>query len=192
MNFIRRTEPCPRPHAHGAAGGPVASMTIAGTQVTARRSGGSSSREARRAGRMHRGGEGRSRPAASGRECPQMARVAVSPKGPADEALGNPESPHGAEFRHGLEAARAGPAAGTGAGGKTFVPRGPQQQDAPRHRLPHSQWCAWSSVSMAADGETEDAPASARHPRTSTSTAAGNSRRTSLCVQEYRGRGFMR
>jgi hypothetical protein len=67
--------------------------------------------------------------------------------GPLTVELGSPESPQGAEpTEQGLEVARPSerdPAAfWTGASVAAGRFRGPQQQDAPRHLVPHLQWWA--------------------------------------------------
>ena len=101
----RQTLPCPRAHGVRAHGGLDASIAIAWDQAMAVPSGGSSRREARRAGRMHREEEGRRLSEAWGRMCPIIESVAVFPTGLTDGELGRPESPHGAEFKQGLELA---------------------------------------------------------------------------------------
>ena len=65
-----------------------------------------------------------------GRMCPIIESVADFVRGLVDGALGRPESPHGAEFKQRLELARRGSALGEEVDGRTFVFRGPQQQDA--------------------------------------------------------------
>ena len=76
-------------------------MAMAWNQATTRPSGGLSMREARRAGRMHREEEGKSRPGVPGRTCPIIESVATLAKRPTDGELGRPESPQGAEFKQG-------------------------------------------------------------------------------------------
>ena len=60
-----------------------------------------------------------------------MASAATLPRGPTDDgAVGSPDSPQGAELKHGLESARIGSGTGWGLDGRTFVLRGPQQHEA--------------------------------------------------------------
>jgi len=116
-----------------------ASMAMAWNQATTRPSGGSSMREARRAGRMHREKEGKSRPGVPGRTRPIIESVATLPRGPTDGELGSPESPQGAEFKQGPASASLPCGIGSGADGRAVVSVGPQQQEDPRHFGPHLQ-----------------------------------------------------
>ncbi len=70
-------------------------------QATAGRSGGSSRRESRRAGRVQRGEGKKCLAPVSGHVAPVKASEAALPTGPMDVEVGSPESPQGAEFRHG-------------------------------------------------------------------------------------------
>ena len=116
-----------------------ASMAMAWNQATTRPSGGSSMRAARRAGRMHREEEGKSRPGVPGRTRPIIESVATLPRRPTDGELGSPESPQGAEFKQGPLSASRPCGIGSGADGRAVVSVGPQQQEDPRHFGPHLQ-----------------------------------------------------
>ena len=107
------------------------SIAMACNQATMRCSGGRSRREARRAGRRHRGETGRRLTALGERRCPLMARAASLPRGPTEDgAVGSPDSSQGAELMHGLRSAPFDSGTGGGAGGRTLVPRRPQQHEA--------------------------------------------------------------
>ena len=157
-------------------------------QTTAERSGGSSRLEARRGGRTQRGEGGRSRPVAWGDKCPHRASIANLPVGAADGALGSPGSPHGAAFRHGPPSRLVGGGLGAGDGVRKPDSRGPQQQDAPLHRVPHLQWCACPTASK---DETEEAAATGP-PAPNTNTAAGSKRRMNVSDQKFRARPLTR
>ena len=115
-----------------------ASMVMAWNQATTEPSGGSSRREARRAGRMHREEERKSRPGVPASRCPFIESVATLARRPADGELGSPESPQGAEFKQGPVSASVPCGIDLGADGGAVVSVGPQQQDDPRH-LAHLQ-----------------------------------------------------
>ena len=135
-----RTLPGPRTHGERADGVSMRRWRWPGmNQATTRPSGGLSMREARRAGRMQREEEGKSRPGVPGRTRPIIESVATLPRGPTDGELGSPESPQGAEFKQGPVSASRPCGIGSGADGRAVVSVGPQQQDDPRHFGPHLQ-----------------------------------------------------
>jgi hypothetical protein len=60
-----------------------------------------------------------------------MARAASLPRGPTEDgAVGSPDSSQGAEPMHGLGSAPIDSGTGGGVGGRTLVPRRPQQHEA--------------------------------------------------------------
>jgi hypothetical protein len=186
--ITRRTLSLPRSHHERADEAPVASLAIAWIQPTAGRSGGSSRRAARRAGRVHRDWKAMSRPAEPGRSFPRRSSVAALPKGAADGApLGSAGSPHGAELTHGFASTWTDRAPPNGSGVRMSVSRGPQQQDPPRHLPPpHLQWCVSVSAFRAGAGESVSAVASPCQPRPKTSRTAGSSQRVDMPVHESR------
>jgi hypothetical protein len=104
-------------------------------------------REARRAGRRQEGRGGMRPFGDKGPHGTPRASVSALPVGPAGGAVGSPESLHGTELKQGLVSLatvsasvlskdRWAVASGTGRGA---VFRGPQQHEAPAHRLPHLQ-----------------------------------------------------
>jgi len=106
-------------------------MAMRWNQARARCSGGLSLRETLRAGRMHRGGEGRKRPAAANGACAPMALAVTLPEGPGEfGAVGSPDPWQGEDFEQGVESASVAPGTGGKRGGRTFGLRGPQQQEA--------------------------------------------------------------
>jgi len=107
-----------------------------------------------------------------------MARAASLPRGPTEDgAVGSPDSSQGAEPMHGLGSAPIDSGTGGGAGGRTLVPRRPQQHEAWRHFGPQLQWRACSSASKLADGEGEEADATPVQPIPKSSTTTGMSQR---------------
>ena len=155
-------------------------------QARGRPSGGSSRREARRAGRTHEEGAGRKPRERSGPGGPTIASVAALPTWKRGEPVGSPDSPHGAAFRQGL-ASSSSPtedgASGGGGTGRTGTFPWPQQQEAPRHFERHLQRSECESASTS--HEAEDACASPHKPkRPRSSMTAGRSRR------DTRGRTF--
>jgi hypothetical protein len=133
------------------------SMTMVWNQTKTRRCGGFSRREARRGGRTKRGGKGNCRPTASGRGRSHIASAAVFSTGPAEGGVGNPGSLHGAHFTHVFISQLVCLATGGEAGGGSFDPCGPQQQDGPRHPRPHLQLRVCGSASKLRADETEAA-----------------------------------
>jgi hypothetical protein len=133
------------------------SMTMVWNQTKTRRSGGFSRREARRGGRTKRGGKGNCRPTVSGRGRSHIASVAVFSTGPTEGGVGSPGSLHGAYVIHKFISALVCLAAGGEAGGGSFDPCGPQQQDGPRHPGPHLQLRVCGSASKLRVDETEAA-----------------------------------
>ena len=132
-----------------------------GDSGQARGSGGSSRRDARRAGRAHRGGSGRSPPVSGDRRGP-TARVADAlPRGSAVPATGTAGMPHGA-------APRQGPDSVLDRTGSAF--RGvsesspPSQQHPPLQSTRQAQWCSAAALPDVADTEEAAAPgAQANH-----------------------------
>ena len=118
------------------AGTSKASMVGARDQARGRPSGGSSRREARRAGRTWEEGAVRKPRRPSGPGGPSIASVAALPTWEPGEPVGSPDSPHGAAFRQGLASSSSptedGASEGRGAGRAGAGPWS-QQQEAPRH-----------------------------------------------------------
>ena len=92
-------------------------------------------------------------------------------------AVGSPDSSQGAEPMHGLRSAPIDSGTGGEAGGRTLVPRRPQQHEACRHFGPQLQWRACSSASKLADGEGEEADTAPVQPIPKSSTTTGMSQR---------------
>ena len=121
-------------------GGRVASKAMSWIQAPAAFSGGSSSALARRAGRLHRGAEVRSRPIASGTNGPIWTSATGLSNTETGGAFGSPEPPHGAQLRQGFPPGGACEASAAGMEVPTDRSRGSQQQDASRHRVLHLHW----------------------------------------------------
>ena len=75
----------------------------------------------------------------------------------AEEELGSPESPHGADFRHGGEFRGDCCDLGTDRGASILFGRGPQQHDSWRHFGPQPQCLACSSA-LKLDAEWTTSP----------------------------------
>ena len=149
-------------------------------------SGGSSRRDARRAGRTQ-GGEGkRWRAAGRGGTAQDAARVVALPLGPATGAVGSPPSPpQGEDFMQGES--DSGRDVGTrDEAGAALAPRGPQQQDSGL-QVRHLQMRAWSSPPLTTPAAREDADASPT-PSTHTNAQASSSRRARSRCSAIRGR----
>jgi hypothetical protein len=99
----RRTAPDPQTHVYRANEVLGPSMAIACDQPIAVLSGGSSRRDARRAGRMHAEEVGKRLSDAWGKTYPIIESVAVLPIRLTARELGRPESRHGPELKQGLE-----------------------------------------------------------------------------------------
>jgi hypothetical protein len=67
-------------------------------------------------------------------------RFANRPEGTAAEGVGSPGSPQGSEPRHGAVSADAGGDRDRSASGCGASPCVLQQQESPRHFVPHLQW----------------------------------------------------
>ena len=121
-------------------------------------------REARRGGKMHRAEKGTSGSQLTGLVHPAMACVATLHTGPNDGEPGRPESPQGAEFKHGPRLASFPGVIRFGADGRTAVSAGPQQQDSGRHRRHLQCWASWDASELASE-EIEEAFVSPFQPR---------------------------
>ena len=130
---MARDELClvPKLAANARSGRRSVSSARAWDQAEVRCSGGSSRRDSRCAGRMHRGGVGRKLPWAADCFCRPASSAVILQSEPAElGATGSPDSPHGADFKQGLESAVIDSAAGSEGDVLGFVARGPQQHDA--------------------------------------------------------------
>ncbi len=110
---------------------------------------------------------------------------------PTVEGPGNPESPQGAEARHGPALNVTERATGTRFrfhASTLLAVRGAQQHDAPRQRAPQSQEWRCASMSKRDAEATVNADASPCHPRPSTIANADSSRRITKLVIEIRGK----
>jgi hypothetical protein len=86
--------------------------------------------------------KGSARPSPLFVACTCIARATLALTGPLGAALGTPESPHGAEPKHGLASARLDSELGSSGPGRAPSSPGAQQHERPWHFVPHLQWCA--------------------------------------------------
>jgi hypothetical protein len=104
-------------------------------------------------------------------------RAAVSGTRPVGDGVDGPAPPQGAADKQGP--VRDSPRGGrTGAGGGSVASSAAQQQEAPRHRMPHLQW--WPSCRVSRPGpdatvapEVATAPESQSHALANSATTAG-------------------
>lgn len=148
-------------------------------QAQAGVSGGSSRRKARRGGSGFGETSAKAVPEAPGSRARLVASAATLPIGATVEAVGNAESPQGAELTQGFDG-RSDAASSTGRGllgvDESFRP---QQHDAPRHRDLHLHACSCESASTELTDDTDVAKAGPPEirPMTRHTTASERPRR---------------